>query len=186
MWLCCFLRGVTMYDKSLDIAVLLVFIYSTFSCMAHGFISEIAKLISIALAFLASGFAFSKVCQFSGQWTNGVYYSMLGGVPLLTFLIVGYIFLELSAKLRKIAHQSSAKVLDRLLGFAFGFVKGFVISALCIAIIKNVGSLNFSESSVAYKFFTSNHKIVQFTNSVFMSVFDCMKYYYNYMLTCFK
>ena len=110
----------------LDILLLVVMLVSGLLAMIRGFMREILSIGAWGLAALATLWAYAKVLPIAkGYYSSDMVAAgvTVGGVFLLTLLIVSIITVRISAMVL----DSRVGALDRTLGFLFGLGRGLVI-----------------------------------------------------------
>jgi membrane protein required for colicin V production len=94
--------------------------------MVRGFMREILSIIAWVLAAGATLYAYAKLLPLAKQYFNNdivAAVAVIGGVFLLTLLIVSI----LTVRLSDMVLDSRVGALDRTLGFLFGLARGLVI-----------------------------------------------------------
>ena len=110
----------------LDIVLIAVMLVSGFLAMVRGFMREILSIIAWVLAAGATLYAYSKLLPVAKQYFNNdivAAVAVIGGVFLLTLLVVSV----LTVRLSDMVLDSRVGALDRTLGFLFGLARGLVI-----------------------------------------------------------
>jgi membrane protein required for colicin V production len=110
----------------LDIVLIVVMLVSGLLAMVRGFMREILSIIAWILAAVATLYAYSKLLPLAKQYFNNdiiAAVSVIGGVFLLTLLIVSI----LTVRISDMVLDSRVGALDRTLGFLFGLARGLVI-----------------------------------------------------------
>jgi membrane protein required for colicin V production len=110
----------------LDIVLILVMLVSGLLAMVRGFMREILSIIAWVLAAGATLYAYSKLLPVAKQYFNNdivAAVAVIGGVFLLTLLVVSV----LTVRLSDMVLDSRVGALDRTLGFLFGLARGLVI-----------------------------------------------------------
>jgi membrane protein required for colicin V production len=110
----------------LDIALILVMLISGLLAMVRGFMREVLSIIAWILAAGATLYSYAKLLPYAKQYFNNDVVAtvvVIGGVFLLTLLIVSIITVRIS----DMVLDSRVGALDRTLGFLFGLARGLVI-----------------------------------------------------------
>jgi membrane protein required for colicin V production len=110
----------------LDLILLIVMLVSGLLAMIRGFMREILSIASWALAAVATIYLYSRLLPTATQYFNNPYVAsgaVIGGVFLLTLLIVSVITVRISDMIL----DSRVGALDRTLGFVFGLARGLII-----------------------------------------------------------
>jgi membrane protein required for colicin V production len=110
----------------LDVFLISVMLISGLLAMVRGFMREVMSIVAWILAAGAAVYAFPRLVPQAKQYFNNDYVAMgavVGGVFLLTLVIVSAITVRLSDKIL----DSRIGALDRSLGFLFGLGRGLLI-----------------------------------------------------------
>jgi membrane protein required for colicin V production len=110
----------------LDIVLILVMLVSGLLAMVRGFMREVLSIVAWVLAAGATLYAYSKLLPVAKQYFNNdivAAVAVIGGVFLLTLLVVSV----LTVRLSDMVLDSRVGALDRTLGFLFGLARGLVI-----------------------------------------------------------
>jgi membrane protein required for colicin V production len=110
----------------LDIALIVVMLISGLLAMVRGFMREVLSIIAWILAAGATLYSYAKLLPYAKQYFNNDVVAtvvVIGGVFLLTLLIVSIITVRIS----DMVLDSRVGALDRTLGFLFGLARGLVI-----------------------------------------------------------
>jgi membrane protein required for colicin V production len=110
----------------LDIVLILVMLISGVLAMVRGFMREVLSITAWALAAGATLYSYAKLLPFAKQYFNNdivATVAVVGGVFLLTLLIVSVITVRIS----DMVLDSRVGALDRTLGFLFGLARGFLL-----------------------------------------------------------
>jgi membrane protein required for colicin V production len=110
----------------LDVFLLVVMLVSGLLAMIRGFMREVLSIAAWAAAAAATLYAYSRLLPYAKQYFNNDIVAAaitIGGVFLLTLLIVSVITVRLS----DMVLDSRIGALDRTLGFLFGLARGLMI-----------------------------------------------------------
>jgi membrane protein required for colicin V production len=110
----------------LDVFLLVVMLVSGLLAMIRGFMREVLSIAAWAAAAAATLYAYSRLLPYAKQYFNNDIVAAaitIGGVFLLTLLIVSIITVRLS----DMVLDSRIGALDRTLGFLFGLARGLMI-----------------------------------------------------------
>ncbi len=110
----------------LDIVLIVVMLISGLLAMVRGFMREVLSITAWALAAAATLYSYAKLLPFAKQYFNNdivAAVAVVGGVFLLTLLIVSVITVRIS----DMVLDSRVGALDRTLGFLFGLARGLII-----------------------------------------------------------
>src|ERR1700757_2252451 len=113
----------------LDIVLIAVMLIVGLLAMVRGFMREILSIIAWVLAAGATLYAYAKLLPLAKQYFNNdivAAVAVVGGVFLLTLLIVSVITVRFS----DMVLDSRVGALDRTLGFLFGLARGLIIMAV--------------------------------------------------------
>ncbi|WAC26899.1 CvpA family protein [Ancylobacter sp. SL191] len=110
----------------LDIILIAVMVISGLLAMVRGLVREVFAIASWVIAAGVTLYAYPLVLPFAKQYITNDTFAMaasVGGVFLLTLLIVSIITVRIS----DLVLDSRIGALDRTLGFLFGLARGFLI-----------------------------------------------------------
>jgi len=115
----------------LDLIIIAILLYSTAIAWLKGFVREVFGLITVALAALIASWSYRNVATMFKDVvrTENVALFLGFSVIFLVILIAGFIAIWLATKFMKFAKVEWA---DRLLGAAFGFIRGWMICAVIL------------------------------------------------------
>lgn len=112
----------------LDIFLIVVMLISGLLAMVRGFMREVMSIAAWGAAALAAVYLFPRLLpvatQYFASWNEWVVKGVvLGGVFLVTLVVVSVITVRISDKIL----DSRIGALDRTLGFLFGLARGLII-----------------------------------------------------------
>jgi len=110
----------------LDIILIAVMVISGLLAMVRGLVREVFAIASWIAAAVVTLYAYPHVLPYAKQYISNETFAMaasVGGVFLLTLLIVSIITVRIS----DLILDSRIGALDRTLGFLFGLARGFLI-----------------------------------------------------------
>ena len=110
----------------LDLVLIAVMLISGLLAMVRGFMREVLSIAAWGAAAAATLLAYSRLLPYAKQYFNNDYVAAgvtVGGVFLLTLIIVSALTVRLSDKVL----DSRIGALDRTLGFLFGLARGLLI-----------------------------------------------------------
>ncbi|MFY9625506.1 MAG: CvpA family protein [Rhodoplanes sp.] len=110
----------------LDLILIAVMLISGLLAMVRGFMREVLSIAAWGAAAVATLFAYSRLLPYAKQYFNNDYVAAgvtIGGVFLLTLIIVSALTVRLSDKVL----DSRIGALDRTMGFLFGLARGLLI-----------------------------------------------------------
>jgi len=115
----------------LDFVILAILVYSTAVAWLKGFVREVFGLITVLVAgLLAAWFYTNAASMFKSVVRTENLALFLGfSVLFLVILIAGFVTIWLVTKFMKFAKVEWA---DRMLGAAFGFIRGWLIGAVIL------------------------------------------------------
>jgi membrane protein required for colicin V production len=120
-----------MHFSLLDFVILAILVYSTAIAWLKGFVREVFGLITvIGAGLLASWFYANGASMFKNVVRTENLALFLGfSVIFLVTLIAGFVTIWLATRFMKFAKVEWA---DRMLGAAFGFIRGWLIGAVIL------------------------------------------------------
>src|SRR5579864_5784224 len=112
--------------NALDWTILVIMLFSALLAAAQGFFFEIISLAGSVLAFLLAAWGYSKLSPWYLQYVKLPAFADLAGF-LTIFVSVVLLAGALARIARWMIHEAGLRSVDRVLGAAFGFVRGMVI-----------------------------------------------------------
>ncbi len=172
--------------QSLDFGIFIVFGFFIISGFIRGFVWEVTKMLSVSSSLFLSLFSGYKLCKISNKWDKWLKIVLFVGLPIIVFLLIGYMLLSISAKLSSIVKKSHFKTLDRFLGLIFGFVKAFLLTVMLLIIVVNIyPDFTFQiQGSKVYNFVFSDHVIIIHTKKFLSDVYVCLNRNLEYLFNC--
>ena len=115
----------------IDLIILALLVYSTATAWFKGFVREVLGLITVIAAALLSAWFYRDAASLFKDVVRTENLALFFGfsVIFLVTLIAGFVTIWIVAKFMKFAKLEWA---DRLLGAAFGFIRGWVIGAVVL------------------------------------------------------
>jgi membrane protein required for colicin V production len=112
----------------LDVFLIAVMLISGLLAMVRGFMREVMSIVAWGAAAVAAVYFFPRLLPFATQyfasWNEWVVKGIvLGGVFLVTLILVSIVTVRISDKIL----DSRIGALDRTLGFLFGLARGLII-----------------------------------------------------------
>lgn len=112
----------------LDVFLIVVMLISGLLAMVRGFMREVMSIAAWGAAAIAAVYSFPRLLplatQYFASWNEWVVKAIvLGGVFLLTLVVVSVVTVRISDKIL----DSRIGALDRTLGFLFGLARGLII-----------------------------------------------------------
>lgn len=112
--------------NALDWTILVIMLFSALLAAAQGFFFEIISLAGSILGFLLAAWGYSKFSPWFLQYVKLPAFADLAGF-LTIFLSVVLLAGALARIARWMIHEAGLRSVDRVLGAAFGFIRGMVI-----------------------------------------------------------
>ena len=122
----------------LDLILLAILVYSTAVAFLKGFVREVFGLITVAVGVLLAGWFYGSVASMFKDVVRTENLALFLGfsVIFLVILIAGFVAIWLATKVMKFAKVQWA---DRMLGAAFGFIRGWLIGAVILLALTAFG-----------------------------------------------
>jgi len=115
----------------LDWAIVLVVVLSTLQAIAVGFFHEFFSLTGAVLGYLTAAWEYHRLAAWFSHYVNSQWTADMAGFLTIFFAIV--LLAGMVGRLARWAVQGiGLRWFDRFLGGVFGFVRGFVISAVIL------------------------------------------------------
>ena len=119
-----------------DLIYIIITILTIISCTKRGFVLSILSLARWLLAYVITLFLFPKLKPyFKDTLSNEYILDVLLGVSL--FVVIVFIILMINKGISKAVTYSGMGNLDKIFGFFFGFLKGYII-AVCVFATVNI------------------------------------------------
>jgi|SRR6478752_3325558 len=112
--------------NALDWIILVVLLFSALLAAAQGFFFEMICLAGAVLGFLLASWGYGKLAPWFMQYVKVPAFADLAGF-LAIFLSVVLLAGAIARITRWMVHEAGLRSVDRVLGAAFGFVRGMVI-----------------------------------------------------------
>lgn len=144
--------------NALDWTILVIMLFSALLAAAQGFFFEIVSLSGSILAFLLAAWGYSKLSPWFLQYVKLPAFADLAGF-LTIFVSVVLLAGALARIARWMIHEAGLRSVDRVLGAAFGFVRGMVIVTAGVMAITAFApeSEELSGSQLASYFLVAGH-----------------------------
>jgi membrane protein required for colicin V production len=144
--------------NALDWTILVIMLFSALLAAAQGFFFEIINLAGSILAFLLAAWGYSKLSPWFLQYVKLPAFADLAGF-LTIFVSVVLLAGALARIARWMIHEAGLRSVDRVLGAAFGFVRGMVIVTAGVMAITAFApeSEELSGSQLASYFLVAGH-----------------------------
>ena len=131
-----YVRDIAKIISTFDIIYLILTFLSLIKCIKQGFVLSILKASKWLLAYLITLFLFPKIQPYvKGILDNEYVLNLLLGISL--FVLVIFLILLINRGVGKAVKYTGVGKLDKIFGFFFGFVRGYVI-AVCIFTAINI------------------------------------------------
>ena len=122
--------------RSFDLIYIIITILTLIKCTKRGFVLSILSAARWLLAYVITLFLFPKIKPYvKGTISNEYVLDTLLGLSLFVFII--FIILMINKGISKAVTYSGMGTLDKIFGFFFGFLKGYVI-AVCVFATINI------------------------------------------------
>ena len=122
------------YVSSFDIIYIVITILSLIKCYKKGFVLSLLSASKWLLAYISTLFLFPKTKPYVEDIIDNEYVlDILLGICL--FVIIIFIILLINKGISKAVTYTGIGGLDKVFGFFFGFIRGYVISVCIFATI---------------------------------------------------
>ena len=131
-------KFIDLFEKvpSFDLIYIIITILTLIKCTKRGFVLSILSAARWLLAYVITLFLFPKIKPYvKGTISNEYVLDTLLGLSLFVFII--FIILMINKGISKAVTYSGMWTLDKIFGFFFGFLKGYVI-AVCVFATINI------------------------------------------------
>ena len=131
-------KFIDLFEKvpSFDLIYIIITILTLIKCTKRGFVLSILSAARWLLAYVITLFLFPKIKPYvKGTISNEYVLDTLLGLSLFVFII--FIILMINKGISKAVTYSGMGTLDKIFGFFFGFLKGYVI-AVCVFATINI------------------------------------------------
>ncbi len=129
---------IDLFEKipSFDLIYIIITVLTLIKCTKRGFVLSILSAARWLLAYVITLFLFPKIKPYvKGTISNEYVLDILLGLSLFVFVI--FIILMINKGISKAVTYSGMGTLDKIFGFFFGFLKGYVI-AVCVFATVNI------------------------------------------------
>ena len=129
---------IDLFEKvpSFDLIYIIITILTLIKCTKRGFVLSILSAARWLLAYVITLFLFPKIKPYvKGTISNEYVLDILLGLSLFVFVI--FIILMINKGISKAVTYSGMGTLDKIFGFFFGFLKGYII-AVCVFATINI------------------------------------------------
>ena len=129
---------IDLFEKvpSFDLIYIIITILTLIKCTKRGFVLSILSAARWLLAYVITLFLFPKIKPYvKGTISNEYVLDTLLGLSLFVFII--FIILMINKGISKAVTYSGMGTLDKIFGFFFGFLKGYII-AVCVFATINI------------------------------------------------
>ena len=131
-------KFIDLFEKvpSFDLIYIIITILTLIKCTKRGFVLSILSAARWLLAYVITLFLFPKIKPYvKGTISNEYVLDTLLGFSLFVFII--FIILMINKGISKAVTYSGMGTLDKIFGFFFGFLKGYII-AVCVFATINI------------------------------------------------
>ncbi len=120
-----------------DLIYIIITILTIIRCTKRGFVLSILSLARWLLAYVITLFLFPKLKPyFKDTLSNEYILDVLLGVSL--FVVIVFIILMINKGISKAVTYSGMGNLDKIFGFFFGFLKGYIIAVCVFATVNSI------------------------------------------------
>jgi membrane protein required for colicin V production len=122
----------------LDLVIIFILVYSTALAWMKGFVREVLGIATVVLAALVSAWLYPQAGRMFKDVVRTENLALFFGfsVLFLVILVAGFVTIWLVTRFMKFAKLEWA---DRLLGAAFGFIRGWMIGAVILLALTAFG-----------------------------------------------
>jgi membrane protein required for colicin V production len=115
----------------LDWALVIVILLSTLQATAQGFFHEFFSLVGVVVGYLLAAWEYPHAAVWYAHYVTSPWMADMAGFLTIFFLVV--ILAGILGRITRWAVQGiGLRAIDRLLGGVFGFLRGFVVSAVIV------------------------------------------------------
>ena len=112
--------------NALDWLILLIMMFSALLAAAQGFYFEVISLAGAVLGYLLAAWGYGRLAPWFLQYVKAPAFADLAGF-LTIFLSVVILAGAIARLARWFIHEAGLRWVDRALGAAFGFLRGFIV-----------------------------------------------------------
>lgn len=117
--------------SSLDWAMVLIILLSTLQAIAEGFFHEFFGLAGAVVGYLVAAWEYHRLAAWYAHYVTSQWIADIAGFFTI-FLAIGLLAGLVGRLVRWAVHGIGLRWFDRFLGGVFGFIRGFVISAVIV------------------------------------------------------
>ena len=131
-------KVIDLFEKipSFDLIYIIITVLTLIKCTKRGFVLSILSAARWLLAYVITLFLFPKIKPYlKGVISNEYVLDISLGLSLFIFVI--FIVLMINKGISKAVTYSGMGTLDKIFGFFFGFLKGYII-AVCVFATINI------------------------------------------------
>ena len=131
-------KAINLFDQipTFDLIYFIITFLTLIRCTKRGFVLSILSAAKWLLAYVVTLFLFPKIKPYLKNTISNEYLlDILLGVSL--FVVIVFVILMINKGISKAVTYSGLGTLDRIFGFFFGFLKGYVI-AVCVFATINI------------------------------------------------
>ena len=129
---------IDLFDQipAFDLIYIIITILTLIKCTNRGFVLSILSAARWLLAYVITSFLFPKIKPYVKDTISNEYVlDLVLGLSL--FVVIIFIILMINKGISKAVTYSGMGTLDKIFGFFFGFLKGYII-AVCIFATINI------------------------------------------------
>lgn len=117
----------------LDWMLVAIIVLSAVAAAAHGFFSEVFSLAGAIVGFVLASWQYWRLAPWFEQYVKSQ--SMANAAAFLTIVLAVSVVASIAAKVTTWAmKEAGLRWVDRFLGGAFGFVRGFVLATVIVLV----------------------------------------------------
>jgi len=117
--------------STLDWLIVLIVLISTVQALTEGFFHEFFSLAGVVVGYLIAAWEYSRLAAWYSRFVNSAWMADIAG-----FLTIFLVVLLLAGMVGRLARWAVKGVglrwFDRTLGAVFGFLRGFLVSAVLV------------------------------------------------------
>jgi membrane protein required for colicin V production len=117
--------------STLDWIIVLIVLFSVVQAISSGFVREFFAFVGVIVAFLAAVWEYPVVAAFYARFMKTPWPAQIAAF-LTVFIVVVVLAGILGSVLSRVVRGVGLSFFDRLLGAAFGFFRGVVVSTIVV------------------------------------------------------
>jgi len=115
----------------LDWAIVLIILLSTLQAIAEGFFHEFFGLAGAIVGYLVAAWEYHRLAAWYAHYVTSQWTADIAGF-LTIFLVIALLAGWVGRLVRSVIQGIGLRWFDRFLGGVFGFIRGFVVSAVIV------------------------------------------------------